>query len=221
MSQLSDQKSVFLDSEGNAWYQRNKAYYQGLPDHKDDVLDFLLEQNIEPKKVLEIGCADGRRLDLVRQKFNCECSGVDVAKDAIEAGSEKYPELNLVYASADDLPFEPTEFDLIIIGFCLYLCDREDLFTIANSVDNLLAEKGFLVIKDFQPTYPYKRKYGHKEGLFSYKMDYSQMFLWNPSYSKLAVQVTSHSGHQDRLTVDERYSYQLLYKDTEQAYPEF
>ena len=33
---------------------------------------------------------------------------------------------------------------------------------------------------------PYKNEYKHKEGVFSYKMDYSKMFSWNPSYQLIS-----------------------------------
>jgi len=63
------------------------------------------------------------------------------------------------YGSADDLPFESDSFDGVIFGFCLYLCDHEDLFKIAQEADHVLRKKSWLVIKDFFSLRPVSRDY--------------------------------------------------------------
>ena len=47
--------------------------------------------------------------------------------------------------------FPDNFFDMIILGFCLYLCDRNKLFKIASEVDRVLKENSYLVIIDFYP----------------------------------------------------------------------
>ena len=41
---------------------------------------------VTPKKVLEIGCSNGFRLDYIKNKFNgeCECFGLEPSEDAIK-----------------------------------------------------------------------------------------------------------------------------------------
>ncbi|TVU76176.1 class I SAM-dependent methyltransferase [Pseudoalteromonas distincta] len=214
-----NQRDIFLSSEGDKWFERN---YQAYSDktNKDNVIEFVQSQQLSPKRVLEIGCASGDRLQKLHQLFGAACFGVDPSSAAINHGKEKYPELNLSIGTADSIEFESESFDMIILGFCLYLCDRKDLFTIANKVDALLGEGGMIVIQDFLPPFPYKNKYSHFEGVYSYKMDYSQMFIWNPSYTLLSLDISSHNGYRDRLKVDERVAISLIAKCSSEAYKE-
>lgn len=63
-------------------------------------------------------------------------------------GLKSYPKLNLSVGTADGLP-DIKPVDLIIFGFCLYLCDPQDLFTIAANSDRLLVDKGVMAVYDF------------------------------------------------------------------------
>ena len=213
-----DQRDIFLSSEGDKWFERNKQVYSET--HEDKVIDFIKAQELTPKRVLEIGCASGSRLQKLNQLFGAECVGVDPSKAAINHGKEIYPKLSLSIGTADSIDFESESFDMVILGFCLYLCDRKDLFAIANKVDIVLKEGGVIVIQDFLPSYPYKNKYSHCDGVYSYKMDYSQMFTWNPSYTLLSLDVSSHNGYKDRLKVDERVALSLIAKCSAEAYKE-
>ena len=214
------QKDVFLASEGDAWYQRNKSHYESLPENHDSLLDFVKVQELKPKKVLEIGCANGRRLNLFEKEFNAECFGIDVSSSAIKDGSTLFPSLNLSIGSADKLDYPDGSFDLIIFGFCLYLCDRNDLFQIAAQADRVLKNGGYIIIQDFHPVLPYKNEYSHLEGIYSYKMNNSNLFLWNPAYTQFALDISTHGDKSMRIDENERVSISLLYKDLDNAYRE-
>lgn len=213
----TDQRDIFLSSEGNRWFERNKQVYS--ENNEDKVFDFIKAQELTPKCALEIGCASGLRLHSLYNEFGSDGYGVDPSSFAIETGKKDYPHLNLSVATADSIDFEKDSFDLVILGFCLYLCDREDLFTIAAKVDKVLKNGGYIIIQDFLPPYPYKNKYSHCEGLYSYKFDHSKMFTWNPFYSMLATDVITHASRELRTEVDERVGISLLYKSSVDAYP--
>ena len=87
------------------------------------------------------------------------------------------------------LPFDDKSFDTFVFGFCLYLCDREDLFRIACEADRVLKNPGWMLILDFHNLVPLKREYNHYSGLFIHKMDYRKLFMWNPSYSSYTNKV--------------------------------
>jgi ubiquinone/menaquinone biosynthesis C-methylase UbiE len=212
------QKDIFLSGEGDAWYRRNKAYFLSLNENNDSVFDFIVEQKLSPKSVLEIGCADGRRLNIINKAFNAKCYGLDVSSEAIKEGTEEYSNIELNVGSADQLKFADKTFDLVIFGFCLYLCDRHDLFKIAAEADRVLKNNGMIIIKDFHPPYPYKNKYSHCDDIYSYKMDYSRLFTWNPAYTIFAQNVLAHDENSDRKLINERISLSLLYKDLTHAY---
>jgi RimJ/RimL family protein N-acetyltransferase/ubiquinone/menaquinone biosynthesis C-methylase UbiE len=214
-----NQKDIFLKCEADAWFQRNKNKLTGIND--DDivlkVLKFVKLSN--PRRILEIGCADGSRLNLLNHFFkDTECYGIDPSKEAIKIGKENY-KFNLQVGTADNLPFEENFFDLILFGFSLYLCDRNDLFKIAYEADRCLCNNGYLIIKDFQPPFPYKNAYTHYEGISAYKMDYSQMFKWNPVYTEICRIISDHSGDMQREIPDERIGVTILHKNNVYAYP--
>ena len=196
------------------WYQRNKSAY--TPErYKDDLILTALEQiSIQPSRVLEIGCANGWRLAELYNRYGCEAYGIDPSEEAIMDGKTQYPSINLSVGTADELPeIEPV--DLIIFGFCLYLCDPKDLFKIAMESDQLLSNQGHIAIFDFHPpTGHYRNRYSHKEGVYSYKMDYSTIFSWNPAYFKVYEKISSHiASDKNTFSPDELISVQILRKE--------
>jgi SAM-dependent methyltransferase len=193
------QSEVFLAGEGVEWFERNK--YK-LNIYRDPVIRALDDNPIIiPYRVLEVGCADGWRLNLIRERFGCDIEGIDPGSVDREPGT------------ADDLSrFQTGKFNVVIYGFCLYLCDREDLSKIVSEGDRVLEDGGFLIIYDFHPDQPHKRKYKHREGIFSYKMDYSQLWLANPAYKTYRRYLYGMDG--------DIVSVVILRKDIDSGWPE-
>lgn len=213
------QKKVFLESEGNKWFQRNIAGSDPNRTSNDQIANLIKYIELHPKKVLEIGCSNGFRLSVIKKIFNAECFGIDPSNTAIEYGKKKFPNITLKIGTADNLPFDDSNFDIIIFGFCLYLCDRKDLFKIAYEADRCLQDEGTIIINDFYPPFPYKNPYTHRYDIYSFKMDYSRMFKWNPYYTEIANVVFSHSGFKNRDVPDEKICITALRKVEQYAYP--
>lgn len=214
---MKRQKTIFLEEEGDRWFKRNK--YTKPKNDLADLTTLLQQLQLSPQKILEIGCANGNNLVKLHQAFNAECYGLDPSQEAIYDGRTFHPQLNLHVGTADELPFEKNCFDAIIFGFCLYLCDREDLFAIAYHADRCLKDEGIIIIKDFAPPFPYRNDYQHYQDVYSYKMDYSRLFSWSPSYQVLANVVYSHHGFKDRTIPDEKVATVILQKNSKYAYP--
>lgn len=216
---MKTQKEIFQTTEGDQWFDRNKKSFDSVGDENNIVIQSLKEMEITPKKTLEIGCANGVRLNNLNKTFGSDCFGIDTSIQVIESGKKKFPNITLQTGTVDLLPFEDNTFDMIIFGFCLYLCDRKDLFKIAFEADRCLVDNGFLAILDFQPPFPYKNTYTHTEGIFSYKMNYSKLFTWNPSYNEVFNTVFSHFGISKRNIPDEKVALTILNKNEKTAYP--
>jgi ubiquinone/menaquinone biosynthesis C-methylase UbiE len=216
---MSSQKEKFKNGEGDSWFRRNNKTLE-TQTSDDRIANILQSIELAPKKVLEIGCCDGQRLDLIRMRLQADCHGIDPSSEAIATGKERFPEISLQVGTADNLPFSDGEFDLVIFGFCLYLCDRNELFKIALEADRCLQDKSSLVIHDFYPPFPYRNKYAHLDGIYSYKMNYVRMFTWNPAYTEIYNTVYSHSGYALRDVPDERIAIVVLRKNEESAYAE-
>ena len=215
----SEQKKQFLLSEADSWFDRNKNKLKQIESNPstDLVLSVLSQLDIKPRSVLEIGACNGWRLNAINEIYSSKVTGIEPSTAAIEDGEKNFPNINLIQGTADELPFETDEFDLVIFGFCLYLCDPTDLFKIADNVDRVLKDNSWLIIMDFIPPRPYRNSYEHLDGLYSYKMDYSQLFMGHPAY-----QLMSRIIQPDNKTLepDNIVGVNALYKKLKIAFPD-
>jgi ubiquinone/menaquinone biosynthesis C-methylase UbiE len=189
-----NQKSKFVEYEGNSWFERNRAYATEYYSSQNDiVIELLHRSNIHPSKVLEIGCSSGYRLNAISLDFNCKCFGVEPSSQAREFAESKYPNISIIAGTADDLSmFENAQFDCIIIGFIFYVVDREYLFKIMSEVDRVLSNNGVLIIQDFYSPNFEIVDYKHVEGMSTFKMNYSNIFVSTNLYKEVASLVISH-----------------------------
>lgn len=193
LTDTESQKSSFLEIEGDRYFERNRS---ALKDwrrqaEQDPLLRELARLRIRPEAVLEIGCSNGWRLRAMQEAHpEARLCGIDPSRLAVDYGRKNFPGLHLQCGSADDLPFETAGFDLVLFGFCLYLMDRCDLFRIAAEADRVLRDGGVVVTLDFHPDGPTRTQYHHREGVYSYKMDYGRMFLWNPAYRCIGLDLS-------------------------------
>jgi SAM-dependent methyltransferase len=189
------QKETFLTSEGDAWFERNESALKARDWSTDPVCQQIrqLAQG-RPLRVLEIGCGDGSRLHHLQTTQLHKVSGVDPSGKAVERAVERG--VDVKRATADVLPFTTASFDVVVFGFCLYVCDDRDLFRVASEADRVLADSGWLLILDFDAPAVVYRPYHHAAGVMSRKMDYKSMFLWHPAYTLAAYQKSHHHTHQ-------------------------
>jgi len=170
-------------------------------------------------RVLEIGCSSGLNIHLLAQRIGPgEFCGLDPSRIAIENGRIAYPELSLSVGTADCLPYEEAYFNVVWFAFCLYLVDRPLLHRVVAEADRVLATGGVLAITDFDPPLPAKRPYRHRDRVFSYKLDYSRLFLADPAYV-LAEKIPLGTGSK-KFEIDsaDRVALSVLRKESEGNY---
>jgi hypothetical protein len=197
------QSRVFALGEGAEWLKRNEAKLTGK---NDPVLQALEVYNIKPKRAVEIGCSNGWRLAIIEQRYDCEVEGIDPCYISTRGQSK----VQVWAGTADKLShhFSPNLADLLIYGWCLYLCDPEDYFEIAFEGDQVLQDGGFLIVHDFTPAAAHRVPYKHKPGLFSYHYDFANLWLSHPGYSLYGR------------TIQNETSVTILKKDLKNAFPE-
>jgi ubiquinone/menaquinone biosynthesis C-methylase UbiE len=191
------QKEIFLGGEADEWCERN---HQALQNIIFDLSDPVIESvsNIskrseyvgESLNLLEIGCGEANRLAWLAEHLGADVLGLEPSSKAVELAGKKG--VHVEHGTADHLPFESGSFDVVIFGFCLYLCDREDLFKIAQEADRVLKKESWLVISDFFSPIPASRDYHHKQGVHSFKMDYRKLFDGHPAYTSYSYQLDDH-----------------------------
>jgi ubiquinone/menaquinone biosynthesis C-methylase UbiE len=192
------QKDIFLQGEGDAWFERNRAAIKQREfDQFHDPVVAAVQRcmscvPVQQGKLLEVGCGEGGRLQWIEQNLGVECHGLDPSEKAVAAACGRG--IHAIQGTAEQLPFNDHEFDFVVFGFCLYLCDRDDLFKIAQEAHRVLKPEAWLLIHDFFSRAPSSRMYHHRNGVNSYKMDYRSLFAWHPSYECFSHDVTHHGA---------------------------
>lgn len=188
-----------MESEADAWFERNQRAVATRNFASDDTVTAAVveiahlpqyAQKKEGLQILEIGCGEGRRLSWLSKNLGAEVFGIEPSAMAVEQACSRG--IKAQRGTADSLPFENATIDILIFGFCLYLCDRQDLFRIAQEADRVLKPDAWLVINDFFAPKPVRREYHHKLGIYSYKMDYRVLFDWHPAYACYSHKLNHH-----------------------------
>ena len=209
------QSALFIEGEGDNWYQRNKASLQSNSEYfeVETVKRVLKSFNGRINSILEIGSCSGIKLNDLCKFFNATGYGIDPSIIAVKEGNKLYENIKLIVSTADILPFNNYEFDLVFFGFCLYLVDRADIYKAVAEADRVLKSGGFLAILDFDPKIRHKNTYHHKSAISSYKADYSTFFTANGHYHLVAKESFSHTHNHFSEDSNERISITILYKE--------
>lgn len=219
------QNKIFSESEGDAWFNRNKDQIQVVSQVIDSpdvryTLESLTPFSSRINNILEIGSSNGVKLETVCSHLNAVGVGVEPSPEAVKTGNErnKTAKIQLLVGSGEKLPCLDASFDLVYFAFCLYLFDRNTLMQSLSEADRVLKPGGFLVITDFDPGFRHKRPYSHFPGLFSYKQDYASFYTQSGLYYLVGKHSFSHRSSVFDEMADERVSTNILYKETD-PYP--
>ncbi len=187
------QAEAYLDTAGDAYYKRNEPDFGKT----DPIMPILEAAGIRPTAALEIGCANGWLLRRIKSKYDCEVRGVEPSAKACAIGNKALGGDYIKQGVAQDLSmFQDNAFDLVIYGWCLWLCDPRTIFKVVAEGDRVLREGGFLIVLDGIPARPFWYKYappGSEEAekeMVGWMMDHTPFWLAHPGYRKLGEAVT-------------------------------
>lgn len=125
-----------------------KKYYTIASEASQDIqghsgLEYLQKEAVKAKKILDVGCGEGTKLDsLTNKKQNTV--GIDISRYAINLAKKKYPHIKFVYTSNEKLPFKNQEFDLVYSTFVLE--HTQDHYLFLQEMIRVLKPKGKLII---------------------------------------------------------------------------
>ena len=201
------QDEIFLSKEGNNYFGRNKSYYTQASSTFNNInyAISLINNVSQIKSVLDLGCANGNRLDDLKQLLP-ECNrfvGIEASADAINDGKKRYKDIELHQGVLSDIPIK-APFDLVIINFVLHWVDRSSLIKSISEIDRVVKNNGYLIIGDFLPDCPLKRKYGHlpEDNVYTYKQDYSKIFESSNMYKEIYRFVYDHDIKLKELSIN-------------------
>lgn len=220
----SNQDDIFSASEGDQWFQRNRDAINNQAHRDADATLRLLAKHpdIQPQRALEIGCANGWRLEELRKRYGAAGTGVEPSTKAVAEGEKLFPNLHLHKGVAASLPLPDAEFDLVILHLTLHWIARPNLFRSLAEIDRVTADGGYLIIADFLPAAPTKVTYHHLPGqnVFTYKQDYAQIFTASSLYKELDRMFFHHDLRvpDDQIPPNARSSCTLLQKSLQDLY---
>ena len=135
--------------------------------------EFLGDLNID--KILEVGCNIANQLVLLQREGYENLWGIDPQEYALEIAKKKTEKINLVKASAFDIPFKDNYFDLIFTTGVLIHIDPKDL---GKAMDEMYrCSKRYIL--GFEYYVPDKAQVIHHRGHddLLWKADYAKLFL--------------------------------------------
>lgn len=194
------QDKIFELSEADNWFLRNKEAIVNA--QRDDDLPVNLIEKIsnkdEIKSVIELGSSNGYRLNFLKKTLP-HCNnfvGMDPSKMAVEYGKSNYG--LKMYLSTLDAFKSDEKFDLAIVNFVYHWIDRENIFAAIANTDKLINDGGYLIIGDFLPDSPQKRKYHHLQDqlVYTYKIDYAKIFESFNTYKEIHRITYNCNDHQ-------------------------
>ena len=195
MVRSKQQKDIFLESEADAWFERNQEAVARQDFARDPICRALLELvgsalGQPSLSILEVGCGSGLRLQWLAEHLGARVAGIEPSGKGVAEACARGVDARR--GTAEALPWGDASFDVVLFGFCLYLCDPTDLFRIAAEADRVLKPRSWLVLHDFFAAGHVRRLYHHNPAVMSSKMDYRRLFDWHPAYTCYAHRLVAH-----------------------------
>ena len=198
------QDEYFRSLGGDAYFERN-FHNQGVPRRIPGFHEWIASyaSNVGATgKILFLG--GGAGVEAAAAKIDLpdwEISNLDVSEKAIEFGRKNFPSIRHYHASLTDRDLGALvgNYDIVLaVGLLLWL-DRQLLDVAVRNIDSLLIPGSVLGIHDFFPPEPRAVEISHSPGFYTYKQDYSNLFLSTGSYRLLRKEILEYD--------DERYDW--------------
>jgi len=218
------QKEAFLSYEADGWFERNKTYISNYKASEDRVIDLMKEYELRPRRILEIGCSAGHRLNAISESFeNCEVFGIEPSEKAIFFGKKHFPDVKITKGTADNLSeYETASIDVVIVGFVFYVIDRTMVFRTVAEIDRVLKHGGMLILVDFFSESSLKNEYSYIKDFtaYSFKQNYDEIFTASKLYYLIDKSTLNHNTKMLDASEDyyNKYSISLLKKDIVASY---
>jgi len=170
---MNNQDKIFLEFEGDNWYERNK---EALKANNKDIPLLLIElYNIKPKRVLEVGCNVGDQLLLLKKLGYANLWGIELQDYAVEIARKRASGINIVKGSAFYIPYKANFFDVVFTSGLLIHISPDDIEKVLDEIYRCTSS----YIGGFEnyTSHGYQMvNYRGKDNLL-WKTDFSKLFL--------------------------------------------
>ncbi len=195
------QDSCYLDSEADAFYERNLRDLDPttLRPAKRQIAEWIESAGVRPKRVLEYGCSHGDLLRHYAAAGADSAHGVEPSESAVERGRAAHGDaVKLWRGTLADNPVNADpgsrgRFDLVVVEDVLCWVSRETLFQSIANIDGALAPDGYLFLREFLPRENTRNRNHHVVGkeVYCYKPagPHARIFTASGAYRRVAERV--------------------------------
>ena len=182
------QEDTFIKHEADAFAERNFSRLSVPIPQSHNVIKSI--KNIKLSKsatFIDLGGGSGAvTAGIKKLQPSWKGTVLEPSKKATKLGSKIFPWINFVNGSLTKKKDMPKKtYDLAIISNVFCWIDRSLLSQAIANIDNLVKPSGYILIHDFYTPFPRANSYHHKEGLFTYKQDYTLPFLSLNTYTEV------------------------------------
>ncbi len=160
-------------------------------------LEFIKKYISNGDKVLDLGCGNGRLIDLLKD-LDIKYVGIDSSEKLISLAKQKYPKHEFLKANALKLPFKDNSFDKIIsIAVLHHIPSRELRLKFLKEIKRVLKPNGKLVLTIWNLWQPMFFKYHWKYFILKItgksKLDFFDIFYpWKDQDRNVIVERYIH-----------------------------
>ena len=173
MTGLNDPAVVVAEYASEDGLERRRAAYRYAvgPDARE--VAFAAVAEIEPRRVLEVGCGPGELAERIQRELQCEVAALDVSERMVELARAR--DVDARVGDVQELPFEDGVFDCAVAAWMLYHVPRLDqalaelarvvrpggrLVTVTNSHDHI--RELFELLGAARTAYPFSAENGEE-----------------------------------------------------------
>ena len=190
------QEKFWLSDFGEEYLKRNLTYddfnnlYKKETGFNADTpfQDFFedLDKNIS---ILEFGCNSGIKLEILKNLGFKNLTGIDINKKALEIAEKRYPEINFIHSTIDDLILKGNKYDLIFTSLVLIHQNPQLVNSVISKIVGISKKYifGYEYFSDNLTEIEYR---GHKNVLW--KQNFVELFKKNHPSLKLVKEQKYH-----------------------------
>ena len=200
-----NQDQYYLDVEADNFFKRNPYDFERLSEKKREFLDFFMKdlKGAHLRNILEIGCHIGDLLNYAVNAFNAEKGwGIEPSRNAILEGNKRFSDrCNLFHGviGDSDLVQRIPICELVIVNDVFCWISRETILQSIANIDSVIAESGYLLIRDFLPDRHLRNQNHHITDVevFCHKItgSHSGLFTQTGNYQVISSQIFTDNSN--------------------------
>ena len=179
----TDQTKVWTGDFGKDYTSRNtyksidgfnQAYIDYYGKTKDDLNKEILSNLPKDLKILEVGSNVGYQLASLQRFGFSNLYGIEIQRECVEQSKKLWKGIDIVQASAFDIPFKDNYFDLVFTNNVLIHISPDDIDIVLNEMNRVSSKYiyGFEYYSEKYESIEYRNNLN-----LMWKTDFSNLFL--------------------------------------------